>query len=110
MLFFTLILFLITTTLADRNLLEGIYCGSSNCYDVLGVTRDSSKSEISRNYRKLAKKFHPDLHKGEEAKKVAEEEFKKIATAYEILKDEEARTDYDYMLDNPDKYYAHYYR
>ena len=35
--------------------------------------------------------------------------FQKIATAYEILKDEESRTDYDYMLDNPDEMYRHYY-
>lgn len=50
------------------------------------------------------------MHKGEEAKKIAEEKFKEIATAYEILRDDEARTDYDYMLDNPDQYYRHYYR
>ena len=36
--------------------------------------------------------------------------FQQIANAYEILKDEESRTDYDYMLDNPDEMYRHYYR
>lgn len=98
------------TASSEAHLLEGIYCGKENCYDVLGVTRESTKSEIGRTYRQLAKKFHPDLHRDPEAKKEAEEKFKEIATAYEILRDEEERTDYDYMLDNPEEYYAHYYR
>lgn len=91
-------------------LLDGLYCGVDNCYDVLGVTRDTKKQDIAKAYRLLARKYHPDLHKGEEAKKIAEEQFKLIATAYEILKDDGARTDYDYLLDNPEEYYAHYYR
>lgn len=91
-------------------LLDGLYCGKQNCYDVLGVTRESTKSEIGKAYRQLARKFHPDLHRGEEAKAEAEAKFKLIATAYEILRDDEQRADYDYMLDNPDAYYAHYYR
>ena len=36
--------------------------------------------------------------------------FQRVANAYEILKDEESRADYDYMLDNPDEMYRHYYR
>lgn len=92
------------------HLLEGIYCGKENCYEVLGVTREATKNEIARNYRQLAKRFHPDLHRTAEAKKEAEEKFKEIATAYEILRNEEERSDYDYMLDNPQEYYAHYYR
>lgn len=98
------------TNLINAQLLEGIYCGKENCYDVLEVTREATKNEISRNYRKLARQYHPDLHRTPEAKEIAEEQFKKIANAYEILKDEESRSDYDYMLDNPDEYYAHYYR
>ncbi|XP_012937761.1 dnaJ homolog subfamily C member 25 homolog [Aplysia californica] len=89
--------------------IEGLYCGVENCYDVLGVTRDSERSEISKSYRQLAKKWHPDRHKKQEDKEKASEMFQKIATAYEILKDDEQRSDYDYMLDNPDEYYAHYY-
>lgn len=96
--------------LSQAQLLEGLYCGKENCYDVLGVTRESSKNEIARSYRQLAKKYHPDLHREVQAKAEAEEKFKIVANAYEILKDEESRTDYDYMLDNPDEYYAHYYR
>lgn len=91
-------------------LLEGIYCGKENCYDVLNVTRDSTRNEIQKSYRKLARLYHPDMHRTDEAKKEAETKFKEIATAYEILRDEEARNDYDYMLDNPSEYYAHYYR
>ncbi|KAJ8932275.1 hypothetical protein NQ314_014767 [Rhamnusium bicolor] len=104
------LLSLIFTVTSQAQLLEGIYCGKENCYDVLEVTREATKSEIGKNYRKLARQYHPDLHRTPEAKEIAEEQFKKIANAYEILKDEESRTDYDYMLDNPDEYYAHYYR
>ncbi|XP_072390950.1 dnaJ homolog subfamily C member 25 homolog [Diabrotica undecimpunctata] len=105
----TSILFILSVS-ASGQLLEGIYCGKENCYDVLEVTRETTKNEISRSYRKLARQYHPDLHRTPEAKEKAEERFKIIANAYEILKDEEARSDYDYMLDNPDEYYAHYYR
>lgn len=107
------LLTLLTVGLASieaAHLLDGIYCGRRDCYEVLNVTRESTKPEVARNYRQLARKFHPDSHRTEEAKKEAEEQFKIIATAYEILKDDEARTDYNYMLDNPQEYYAHYYR
>lgn len=85
--------------------IEGLYCGRENCYDVLGVTRDSSKAEISKAYRKLARKFHPDRYKGPDA----ETKFQLIATAYETLRDDEQRNDYNYMLDNPEETYQHYY-
>ncbi|CAB4021787.1 dnaJ homolog subfamily C member 25 homolog [Paramuricea clavata] len=85
---------------------DGLYCGEVNCYDVLGVTRESSKSEITKAYRKLAKKYHPDIYKGSDA----EEKFRLIATAVEILKDDEQRKDYDYMLDHPEEAYYNYYR
>ncbi|XP_077978527.1 dnaJ homolog subfamily C member 25-like isoform X2 [Glandiceps talaboti] len=62
--------------------------------------------DISKAYRQLARKYHPDKYKGPDA----EEKFQKIATAYEILRDEEQRRDYDYMLDNPEETYRHYYR
>ncbi|XP_064635088.1 dnaJ homolog subfamily C member 25 homolog [Lineus longissimus] len=88
---------------------EGIYCGKENCYDVLGMTRDNSKSEIMKAYRKLARKWHPDRHKTEEAKNEAAAKFQTIANAYEILKDQDSRSEYDYMLDNPEEMYLHYY-
>lgn len=106
-----LTLFLIVSWEAvAAQLLEGLYCGKENCYDVLEVTREATKSEIAKNYRRLAKQHHPDLHRTQEAKENNEIQFKRVANAYEILKDEDSRTDYDYMLDNPDEYYAHYYR
>lgn len=85
---------------------EGLYCGMENCYDVLGVSRDVSLSALKRAYRKLAIKYHPDRNKDPDAV----EKFQLIATAYEILKDEDQRRDYDYMLDNPEEAYYHYYR
>jgi len=74
------------------------------------VTRESTTREISQAYRGLARKWHPDLHRGAEAKEAATEKFRLIAAAYEVLRDEESRKDYDYMLDNPEEYYHHYYR
>lgn len=106
-----LALFLISSLkTVSTQLLEGLYCGKENCYDILEVTREATRNEIAKNYRRLARQYHPDLHRTPEAKENAEIQFKRVANAYEILKDEESRTDYDYMLDNPDEYYAHYYR
>ncbi|XP_046367674.1 dnaJ homolog subfamily C member 25 homolog [Haliotis cracherodii] len=89
--------------------IEGLYCGRENCYEILGVTRDSTKNDIVKAYRKMARKWHPDMHRGKEAKEKAAEMFQTIANAYEILRDEEQRVDYDYMLDNPDEYYSIYF-
>lgn len=107
---FITVIWQVTIVSSHEYLLEGIYCGKANCYDVLGVTREATKNEIAKSYRQLARKFHPDMHRDADDKKVAEEKFKEIATAYEILRDDEERSDYDYMLDNPQEYYAHYYR
>ncbi|XP_060523802.1 dnaJ homolog subfamily C member 25 homolog [Cylas formicarius] len=105
-----LIIYLVFLSSVRAQLLPGLYCGVENCYDVLEVTREATKNEIAKNYRRLARLYHPDLHREKEAKQVAEEQFKILANAYDILKDDESRADYDYMLDNPDQYYAHYYR
>ncbi|XP_041041791.1 dnaJ homolog subfamily C member 25 isoform X1 [Carcharodon carcharias] len=93
-------------------LVEGLYCGALSCYDVLGVARDAGKSDIARAYRQLARRYHPDRYRPTEAGENPEERFLLIATAYETLKvwkDDEARKDYDYMLDHPDEFYRHYY-
>uniref|UniRef100_F7CEZ2 DnaJ homolog subfamily C member 25 n=1 Tax=Monodelphis domestica TaxID=13616 RepID=F7CEZ2_MONDO len=92
-------------------LVKGLYCGSHNCYDVLGVSRKAGKAEIARAYRQLARRHHPDLVRraGGESLESAQETFLLVATAYEVLKDEETRKDYDYMLDHPEEYYSHYY-
>src|SRR3972149_444518 len=62
-------------------------------YTILGVPRTASKDEIKRAYRRLAKKYHPDLNK--ESPKAAEEKFKQLSEAYEVLADDEKRRIYD---------------
>lgn len=60
-------------------------------YDVLGVSKDASKEEIRKAYRKLSKQYHPDLNKEADA----EEKFKEVTEAFEVLSDEEKRANYD---------------
>lgn len=62
-------------------------------YTILGVGRDASKEDIKRAYRRLAKKYHPDLNK--DNVKEAEEKFKEISEAYEALSDPQKRMNYD---------------
>jgi molecular chaperone DnaJ len=62
-------------------------------YDVLGVPRTASPEEIKSAYRRLAREYHPDLNKGNP--KVAEEKFKELSEAYEVLADETKRKRYD---------------
>ncbi|AEJ62170.1 Chaperone protein dnaJ [Spirochaeta thermophila DSM 6578] len=61
-------------------------------YEVLGVPRSATKDEIKRAYRKLALKYHPDRNPGD---KEAEEKFKEISEAYEVLSDDRKREAYD---------------
>lgn len=63
-------------------------------YKVLGVERGASKEEINKAYKKLAKKYHPDLNAGDTS---AEEKFKDINEAHEVLKDAEKRRLYDQL-------------
>ena len=63
-------------------------------YEVLGVDKSASADEIKKAYRRLAKKYHPDLNPGEKAKG-AEEKFKEASEAYEILSDADKKQRYD---------------
>ncbi|MBD2105111.1 molecular chaperone DnaJ [Leptolyngbya sp. FACHB-261] len=60
-------------------------------YEILGVARDADKEEIKRAYRRLARKYHPDVNK----ESGAEERFKEINRAYEVLSEPETRSRYD---------------
>jgi curved DNA-binding protein len=62
-------------------------------YDTLGVGRNASEDKIKKAYRKLARKYHPDVNKDKEA----EERFKQINEAHEVLKDQEKRKHYDQL-------------
>jgi len=62
-------------------------------YQTMGVARDASQDQIKRAYRKLARKYHPDVSKESDA----EERFKEVGEAYEVLKDPEKRAAYDQL-------------
>ena len=62
-------------------------------YKIMGVARDATQDEIKRTYRKLARKYHPDVSKEADA----EARFKEVGEAYEVLKDPEKRAAYDQL-------------
>lgn len=64
---------------------------SSDYYQILGISKNATEAEIKRAYRKLALQYHPDRNKGKEA----EEKFKEVNKAYEVLSDTQKRQTYD---------------
>jgi molecular chaperone DnaJ len=66
---------------------------NNDYYEILGVKKDASTQEIKRAFKKLARKYHPDVNKDNQ--KEAEKKFKEISEAYEVLADPEKRSNYD---------------
>lgn len=71
--------------------LRSVAMPADDLYSVLGVSRTATQDEIRKAYRALARKYHPDLNKSPDA----EEQFKKVQAAYEVLSDAQARERYD---------------
>ncbi|MFD0899020.1 molecular chaperone DnaJ [Actinomadura sediminis] len=67
-------------------------------YKVLGVSKTASQEEIKKSYRKLARKYHPDANKGDAD---AEDRFKEVSEAYDVLSDEKRRKEYDSVRSMP---------
>ena len=61
-------------------------------YEVLGIGKDASEDEIKKAYKKMARKYHPDLNPGD---KEAEEKFKEVGEAYAVLSDADKKARYD---------------
>ncbi|MBC2580534.1 DnaJ domain-containing protein [Clostridium sp. DJ247] len=68
-----------------------------NYYEVLAVGRDASQEEIKKAFRRLARKYHPDVNSGN---KDAEEKFKEVNEAYNTLNNDSLRKEYDLKIDN----------
>ena len=62
-------------------------------YEIIGVTKEATQDDIKKAYRKMAKKWHPDLHQNN--RQEAEKNFKEIGEAYEVLSDSQKRAMYD---------------
>ena len=71
-----------------------------NHYEILGLTRDATAEQIKKAYRKLARKYHPDVSKEPDA----EARMQELNVAYDTLSDETKKAEYDFELDHPQGY------
>lgn len=92
---------------------KNIFCGEYDCYKILGLDynelldkkiSDDLLKRVTKRYRKLSRKWHPDKNKSQGAK----DRFVKISQAYKILSDKDKREEYDYFRDRPDAYFHKY--
>jgi len=89
---------------------NNVFCGKFDCYKILGFDHMTwgddppSLKDITKSYRSLSRKWHPDKNKA----KGAREKFVSIAKAYEILTNIEKRAEYDHFRDRPDEYFLKY--
>lgn len=77
---------------------------SKNYYEILAVSRDATAEQIKKSYRKLARKYHPDVSKEADA----EERMQELNVAYDVLSNEAKKTEYDFELDNPQQNAGHH--
>jgi hypothetical protein len=82
---------------------DDMYCGSADCYHVLGVAPDSSPSAVKRAYYKLALELHPDKNPDP----LVVERYQAVTNAYEVLSDPDSRQAYDDLLANPEAVWRH---
>jgi len=85
-----------------------IFCGSLNCYEILGLNRSSSFQEIKKSFRTLSLTKHPDKSKNDNATEV----YRLITKAYKVVGTNESRVLFDYYLDHPRDYFkvsGHHY-
>ncbi|EQC42473.1 hypothetical protein SDRG_00206 [Saprolegnia diclina VS20] len=83
---------------------RNMYCGQRECYDLLGLERTASATEVRKQYRALSLLMHPDKNPSADAASA----FQALATAYEVLADVTKRAAYDHYLDHPTDYAYNY--
>eukprot|EP01134_Creolimax_fragrantissima_P004418 CFRG4418T1 len=107
-------LMVLLQVLSVHALYEGMYCGTENCYDVLGVKRgEIDKKELGKICRTFLRKFHPDKNQDAQSDPVLkaqlQKDWEKYNVACETIRDEQSRKDYDYLLDNPDEFFYNWW-